>query len=62
MTVEKITQNITPLEATDKTNEVIDEVAAINASKADKSIFQVVDELPQSPDENTFYFIPENAL
>lgn len=65
MTVEKITQNLTPLEATNKTNDVIDEVAAnkqsLNASKADKSMFQVVSELPETPDENTFYFVLEET-
>lgn len=29
-------------------------------SKADKSQFQVVDALPETPDENVFYFIPES--
>ena len=61
MTAQKVTGNVTPLEATAKTNDVIDDVAANTANKADKSMFQVVNELPETPDENTFYFIPEES-
>lgn len=37
----------------------IDEIVTDLNAKADKSNFQVVSELPSVPDENTFYFIPE---
>ena len=68
MTIEKISGAVSPIEETEKINEVIDGVNAA-ATAADlanyttkaelNNKFQVVSSLPAEPDADTFYFIPE---
>lgn len=51
-----VANGIANLDAVNKSQ--LDNVSTtLSANKADKSMFQVVSELPTNPDANTFYFI-----